>query len=756
VFVFFGFFRAAKGEDRDAAEEPDGYFWDAVHRQVGGQTALMMAAYTGRVHVLEQIFAASPIHRRHEMLDAQHTSGAGGATDGKTAMMYALDGWSERNKRGHGATLLTETQRADFNACVAALIAAGARRTVTTADGTTAVLMAAKTRNQVALELLLDGCDEDPEVARATVRAGPGRRAVGLVLELVDGFSSFHKVVATLLLRGQHDHSAQTHDSLSAWGVAGDKVASVGRTTLGVVDVRTGAEGTGAAAAAAAPGPNVVVATHDRSNRDASKSALSSASHGTMPLLQSSLAASGTETNPAILRHVIGAWTARLVKTVVDKCPRIAAELVEARGDGNRTAAHVAAVAGDSQTLSIILASATSAFQAAGSKGPGGLTALHYAATHGHVAAVKTVLKAVAAELDANVARLCSSADDEGRTAAELALTPAVALALSRGGCNSVSSGTHSTGCQGHSAGPQVGSCAAGIGDCNEVSAAAILMARGTRTSGGSVPAFGLRAPDAWWNNSSSTHVPQPRGAATLPLGETAFATGSPAPGHASHDGCDFAVADAATLTKEQFYANHLYTHTPLLIRGGAKGWPAASWTVRRFAAEHGNAEVAVGTIPFAGQFGLAASKMRFGRYLDTHMRNKNHDTSPPYVFDTELLKDPEGLIQAIKVPSWFAGLKMHPLSLMAGPVGSGAPPHFHISAWNALLVGQKRWTFLPPEGALMSKAPIHDWREPDSARRCVQNKGDIMFVPSGYTHAVYNLKPSIAVAVEFYGPTVR
>ena len=36
-------------------------------------------------------------------------------------------------------------------------------------------------------------------------------------------------------------------------------------------------------------------------------------------------------------------------------------------------------------------------------------------------------------------------------------------------------------------------------------------------------------------------------------------------------------------------------------------------------------------------------------------------------------------------------------------------------------------------------------------SKQCVQNSGDIMFIPENWGHAVINLQPSIAVAVELH-----
>ena len=89
------------------------------------------------------------------------------------------------------------------------------------------------------------------------------------------------------------------------------------------------------------------------------------------------------------------------------------------------------------------------------------------------------------------------------------------------------------------------------------------------------------------------------------------------------------------------------------------------------------------------------------------------------------------------------------------GPEASGAPMHFHVEAFNAAIVGRKRWFLVPPAKNFWSRKPAAAWfadnykavRKP--VFECVQGPGDIMYVPEGYGHAVLNLEETVAVAAE-------
>ena len=88
-----------------------------------------------------------------------------------------------------------------------------------------------------------------------------------------------------------------------------------------------------------------------------------------------------------------------------------------------------------------------------------------------------------------------------------------------------------------------------------------------------------------------------------------------------------------------------------------------------------------------------------------------------------------------------------------AGGTGTGAPAHFHRSAWNALVFGVKRWSLRPPPHALYSTVHPTEARDVGgdaNVLQCVQRAGDVIFVPDAWGHAVVNLAPSVGFAQEF------
>jgi hypothetical protein len=99
------------------------------------------------------------------------------------------------------------------------------------------------------------------------------------------------------------------------------------------------------------------------------------------------------------------------------------------------------------------------------------------------------------------------------------------------------------------------------------------------------------------------------------------------------------------------------------------------------------------------------------------------------------------------------------------GTKGSGAPVHFHNTAWNQLFYGRKHWYLLPPGRNLMGKKQVLEWVEDDVAglqaqgyefTECVQQQGDVLIVPELWGHAVLNTQDSVAVASEVKGSNYR
>jgi ribosomal protein L16 Arg81 hydroxylase len=91
--------------------------------------------------------------------------------------------------------------------------------------------------------------------------------------------------------------------------------------------------------------------------------------------------------------------------------------------------------------------------------------------------------------------------------------------------------------------------------------------------------------------------------------------------------------------------------------------------------------------------------------------------------------------------------------------ISAGSPMHYHMAALNTLVYGRKHWTLLPPRDAVYSATPVRRWHalggparlraEGRAVFECVQQPGDLLYVPDHWGHAVLNLQPAVGFAAE-------
>ena len=186
--------------------------------------------------------------------------------------------------------------------------------------------------------------------------------------------------------------------------------------------------------------------------------------------------------------------------------------------------------------------------------------------------------------------------------------------------------------------------------------------------------------------------------------------------------------------------------------------------------------ETPIGRIPYEADFGGDDKVLSMKDYI-AHMDEayEENSTEPEYIFNSKLLNMPEfaHLARAVPMPPPFMKVS-DPLlqqvmkqkileqetatQFFLGPAYSGAPFHFHEDAWNALAFGKKRWFMLPPHHGLYSTEPpysfyhnkLDDYESSHKVMQCVQNAGDVIYVPNMWSHMILNLKESIGLAVEF------
>lgn len=226
---------------------------------------------------------------------------------------------------------------------------------------------------------------------------------------------------------------------------------------------------------------------------------------------------------------------------------------------------------------------------------------------------------------------------------------------------------------------------------------------------------------------------------------------------------CDFDELTPEEMTPTLF-AEKYSLQRPFILRNATDNDAA-----RRFLADRcdiverfGDVRVNLGD-PFSlARDGTTSSSVSLRKYLDTPF-----DLSKPrYFFDRHgrWVTHLGELASMLETP---ADLQLQPADAKApiifaiGKTGSGIGLHAHQDAWNQVLFGAKRWTLypssgVPPEAGYNPTEPHLQWLSEfyplvkegaNKPLECVQQAGDVVYVPEGWYHATVNLGDTGAIA---------
>ena len=249
---------------------------------------------------------------------------------------------------------------------------------------------------------------------------------------------------------------------------------------------------------------------------------------------------------------------------------------------------------------------------------------------------------------------------------------------------------------------------------------------------------------------------------------------------------------DSSGLTLGKFLRNYEEKNIPVIVKGATKSWPAFKKWNRDYLIDntHGiKFRATSGAAPLPANFTMKS----YAKYCDSAC-----EEAPLYLFDRsfadkcpQILQDYADSLketcpffddEAVHGHDLFSllgeGKRPDHRWIIIGPKRSGSS--FHIDpngthAWNAPILGRKRWIFyppgVPPPGVFPSPSgddvimPISlgEWflthwnnhveqrHNPDPTKRpleCTVEPGDILFVPHGWWHCVLNLDNGMSVAL--------
>uniref|UniRef100_A0A158Q8M6 JmjC domain-containing protein n=1 Tax=Elaeophora elaphi TaxID=1147741 RepID=A0A158Q8M6_9BILA len=238
---------------------------------------------------------------------------------------------------------------------------------------------------------------------------------------------------------------------------------------------------------------------------------------------------------------------------------------------------------------------------------------------------------------------------------------------------------------------------------------------------------------------------------------------------------------DASKITVEEFAENYESRHIPIILTGLTTSWPAIrKWSIPTLLKKYRNQRFKCG----ADSGRVVKLKMK---YFLEYMK-QTVDDSPLYIFDSTFGEryKVDRLLEDYSVPQFFADDLFRYVSegrrppyrwFLVGSSRSGTGIHVDplgTSAWNALVIGSKKWCFFHPqtpknvlkptkkEGGIHPNEAITwfttvygrinspDWLEEWKPIEAVQCPGEVIFVPSGWWHVVLNLTDTVAVTQNF------
>lgn len=219
-------------------------------------------------------------------------------------------------------------------------------------------------------------------------------------------------------------------------------------------------------------------------------------------------------------------------------------------------------------------------------------------------------------------------------------------------------------------------------------------------------------------------------------------------------------------LSYAEFVRQYEKPGVPVILTGVIPKWRASTeWTLERLLARFG-------TTPFRVSASTDMSLSDYLAYAEACGQGASHEERPLYLFDKDFCSKCPEMASEFEIPEYFREDLMSVLGeqrrpdyrwLIIGPALAGSS--FHVDpnenfAWNATIVGRKKWVLYPPDCPPPSSVEderqlclprwfrehYDDDEHADVRLECITEAGECMFVPRGWWHCVLNLELCVAL----------
>lgn len=227
----------------------------------------------------------------------------------------------------------------------------------------------------------------------------------------------------------------------------------------------------------------------------------------------------------------------------------------------------------------------------------------------------------------------------------------------------------------------------------------------------------------------------------------------------------DVEVFDLNTQTADDFLINYYLPRIPVLVKGGAKHWPLLEkWSKDYVIKTFGNYEC---TIVHDSRPASSKQKDSLKNYFSNYQGKstltlERFNEKKSYFLNDIVLPNP--LFEKKDIARYFF---YHSVE------NAGTLPHMHRDAFNTLQEGKKHWVFYDANQQSAPKgfkelqqchktypvgAHAKEWFEKElkpvakrveKVYQCIQEPGDIVYIPAEYAHTVLNKSEVMGLVVE-------